>query len=116
MPYRDSPYQGHEIPISFKYLNLLKPNEHAEDFYNRGPNDENFLFEIEDGKYIYVAEKAVTFETNHIIVKTSLHLGFNDIKFPYAYGEEKIYFMLHQKYLSIQEYENSREKKQRSVF
>ena len=32
---------------------------------------------------------------------------FNDVKYTYAYGKENIYFMLHQKYISIQEYENS---------
>ena len=35
---------------------------------------------------------------------------FNDIKFPYAYGEENIYFMLHQRYIPFQEYENSTKK------
>ena len=51
--------------------------------------------------------KTITFETNDIIVKFSLHLGFNDIKFPYAYGEQNIDFMLHQKFIPIQEYETS---------
>ena len=57
-------------------------------------------------KYIYVGEKIITFQTNDI-VKYSLDLGFNDIKFPYAYGEENIYFMLRQKCIPIQEYETS---------
>ena len=43
-------------------------------------------------------------------MKRSSELGYNDIKYPYAHGEEKIYFMLHQKYIPIQEYENSTEK------
>ena len=33
--------------------------------------------------------------------------GFNDVKFPFAYGKENIYFMLHQIYIPIQENENS---------
>ena len=33
--------------------------------------------------------------------------GNNDVKYPFVYGEENIYFMLHQKYIPIQEYENS---------
>ena len=71
-------------------MNLFKPNEHTEDYHIRQPNDEDFLFEIGDEKYIYVGEKVITFETNDIIVKYSSKLGFNDIKYPYAYGEEII--------------------------
>ena len=37
----------------------------------------------------------------------SSELGFNDFKFPYAYGENKIYFMLHRKHILFQEYETS---------
>ena len=51
--------------------------------------------------------KVVTFETIDRIVSYSSELGFNDIKFPFACGEENIYFMIHQKYISIQEYKNS---------
>ena len=52
MPYRDSPHHEIEILMSFKYLYLFKPNEHKEDYNNRGPNDKNFLFEIGDRKNI----------------------------------------------------------------
>ena len=76
----------------------------------RKPNDESFLFKIEDKKYIYVGEKVITFETNDKTVKYSSELGYNDIKYPYACGEENIYFMLHQKYIPFQEYETSAEK------
>ena len=58
-----------------------------------------------------MGENVFTFETNEIIVKYSLELGFTDVKFPYAYGEEIIQFMLHQLYIPIQEYEISNEKK-----
>ena len=58
-----------------------------------------------------MGEKVITSERNDIIVKYFLDLYFNDIKFPYAYGEENIYFMLHQKFVSNQEYENLTEKK-----
>ena len=57
-----------------------------------------------------MGEKVITFETNDIIVKYCSKLGFSDIKYPYAYDEENIYFMLHRKYIPIQEYENSTEK------
>ena len=40
----------------------------------------------------------------------SSKLGYNDVGFPYAYGEENIYFMFHQKYIPTQEYETSTEK------
>ena len=96
--------------MSFKYLNLFEPNEHKEVYHIRKPNEGNFFFEIRDKKNIYVGEKLITFETNDRTVKNSIEIGFNDIKLPYAYGEENLYFMLNQKYISIQEYENSTEK------
>ena len=37
-------------------------------------------------------------------------LRLNDIKNPFAYGEENIYFMLHRKFFPIQEHRNSTEK------
>ena len=110
MPNRISPHQEIEILMSFDYLNVFKPNEHTEDYHIRQPNDEDFLFEIGDKKYICVGEKVITFETNDAIVRYSSQLGCNDVKYSYAYGEENIYFMLHQKYIPIQEYENSTEK------
>ena len=33
--------------------------------------------------------------------------GNNDVKYPFAYGKENIYFLLNQKYIPIQGYENS---------
>ena len=98
MPYGDSPRHENAILMSFDYLNVLKPN------------DENFLFKIEDKNYIYGGEKVITFETKDKIVKYKSENGFNDTKYPYAYGEEDICFMLHQKHIPIQEYEKSTEK------
>ena len=66
---RDRPHDEIEILMSFDYLNLLKPNEHTEDYHIRKPNDENFLFEIEDRRHIYVGENLVGFETSDKIVK-----------------------------------------------
>ena len=57
-----------------------------------------------------MGEKVITFETNDIIVKYNSVYGFNDVKYPYAYGEKNIYFMLYQKYIPTQEYEKSTEK------
>ena len=53
----------------FDYLNVFKPNERTEDYQIRQPNNENFLFQIEHKKYVYVGEKVITFETNDVIVK-----------------------------------------------
>ena len=115
MPYRDSPHHEVEIILSFNHLILFKPNEHTEDYHTRKPNDENCLIEIGDRKYFYVGEKIITFETNDIIVKRSLDLGFNIIEFPYAYVERSIYFMLHQEYILIQEYGTSTIKTSMSI-
>ena len=98
--------------MSFDYLHLFRPNEHTEDYYIRKPNNENFLFKIEDKKYILVGEKLFSFETDDEFLKFSSEHGFNDIKFPFAHGKENIYFMLHQKYIPLEEYENSTMKKE----
>ena len=90
MPYRDSPHREIEIPMSFDYLNLFGPNEHTEDSYIRKPNNENFLFKIEDKKYIHVGEKLFSFEADDEIVKYSSEHGSNNIKFPLAHGKENI--------------------------
>ena len=105
VPYRDSPHHEIELLMSFDYLHLFRPNEHGEYSHIRKPNNENFLFKIEDKKYIHVGEKLFSFETNDEIVKYSSEHGFNDVIFPFAHGKENIYFMLHQKYILLQENE-----------
>ena len=107
MLYRDSPHHEIEIVMSFDYQRLFRANEHTEDYHIRKPNNPNFLFEIEDKRYVYVGEKVITLETNDEIVENSSEHGYNDIKYPYARGKENIYFMLHQKYFPLHEYENS---------
>ena len=107
MPYRDSPYREIEILMSFDYLNVFIPNEHTEDYHTKKPNNANFLFKIKNKKYIHVGKNLFSFETNDEIVRYSSEHGYHDIKYPYAYSEENIYFMLHQKYIPLQDYENS---------
>ena len=63
-----------------------------------------------------MGEKIFSFETSEEIVKHSSEHVFNDVKFPFAHGKENIYFMLPQKYIPLQEYENSILKKRVSVF
>ena len=99
MPYRNSPHQEIEIVMSFDYLHVFGPDEDNK--------DGNFLFEIEDKKYVRVGENLFSFETNDEIKDYFSEHGFNDVKYSFARGKENIYFMLHQKYIPIQEYENS---------
>ena len=106
MPYSDRPNRESEILMSVDYLNVFTRNEHTEYHYIRKQNNEIFLFKIEDKNYIHVGEKLFSFETNDEIERSSEH-GYNDIKFTFAYGEENIHFMLHQKYIPLQEYKNS---------
>ena len=54
-----------------------------------------------------MGKKLFCFETEDENVNYSSEYGFNDIKFPFAHGKENIYFMLHQKYIPLQDYENS---------
>ena len=105
--YRNSPHQELEKLTSFNYLHLFKPNEHTEDYHIRKPNDENFLFEIENKKYIHVGGELFSFETNDEIVYYFSEHGNTDVKYPFAYGKENIHFMAHQKYNPNQEYEKS---------
>ena len=86
MPYSDSPDHEIEVLMSFNYLNLSKPNEHTEDCYKRRPNDKNFLYEIDDRKYVYVVQEVFKFETTDKIVEHSSNDGLNDLKYTYAHG------------------------------
>ena len=99
IPYRDSPHHEIEIVISFDYLHVFGPDENNKDGI--------FLFEIGDKKYNHVGENVFSFETTDEIVDYFTEHGNNDVKYSYAYGKENIYFMVHQKYIPLQEYENS---------
>ena len=99
MPHRNSPHQEIEKVMSFDYLQVFGPDENNK--------DGNFLFEIENKKYVYVGDKIFSFETNDEIVGYFTKHGNNDVKYSFAYGKENIYFMLHQKFIPLQEYENS---------
>ena len=85
--------------MSFDYLHLFGPDGKAD--------DGNFLFEIEHKKYIHVGEEVISFEIDDEIERFTVERCFNDVKFPFARGKENIYFMLYQKYIPLQEYENS---------
>ena len=99
MLYRDSPHQEIEILMRFDYLRVFGPHENKK--------DGNFLFEIENKKYVHVGESVFSFETDDEIENYFSETGYNDVKYPFAHGKENIYFKLHQKYIPIQEYENS---------
>ena len=99
IPYRDSPHREIEMVMSFDYLHVYGPDENNK--------DGNFLLKIGDKKYIHVGEDFFSFETNDKIEKYFSEHGKNDVKYSFAYGKENIYFMLHQKYVPIQEFESS---------
>ena len=52
-------------------------------------------------------EKVNSFGTNDTMINYFSELGFNDVEFPHAYGENNIYVMLHRKFFPIQECETS---------
>ena len=83
MRYRDSPHHEIEILMSFDYLNVFGPDENNK--------DGNFLFEIENKKYVHVGEKLFSFETNDKIVDYFSEHGNNDVKYPFAYGKHLLY-------------------------
>ena len=99
MPYRNSPHQEIGKVMSFDYLHVFGPDENNK--------EGNFLFEIKNKKYVHVGDKLFSFETNDEIVHYFTEHGNNDVKYSFAYSKENIYFLLHQKYIPLQEYENS---------
>ena len=99
MPYRNSPFQEIEKVMSFDYKLVFGPDKYDK--------DGNFLFIIEDKKFIHVGKDVISFETNDEYVDYILEYGFNDIKYPVVCGEENIYFILHRKYIPVQEHTNS---------
>ena len=107
MPYRNSPHQEIEMVISFDYLQMFKPNELDKKTHAGIQTNKNFLFKIEDKKYIYVGERIFTFKTNDEITEYFSEDGNNDVKYPFALSNEKIYHMLHQKYIPISEDQNA---------
>ena len=117
MPYRDSEDHENEIFMSFSYLNLFKRNEHTEDYHiKKTTNDENSLFEIKNKIYLYVGDDLISFETNDKTVIFSSELGYNDVKYEFACSDDNLYFMLHRKYIPIQEYKTSTEKKSITIY
>ena len=96
-----------KLIIDFQYKRLFRPNKHLERYYITKPIHENFLFKISDKKYLHVGESVFTFTTNSNIIKYGFRYGFNDIKFPYAYDQTIIYYMLEKKYEPFNQYKKS---------
>ena len=101
IPYRNDHYQEIEVVIKFDYQHLFKPFDLDKE------TDTNFLFKIEDKKYIYVGDKVFTFETVDNIVEYFSKTGHNDVKYPFGLNDKNIYYMLYQKYITIEECDNS---------
>ena len=100
IPYKNSPHQEIEIVTKFDYQQLFKPFDLDKE------TDANFLFKIEYKKYIYVGDKVFSFETVDDIEEYFSETGNNDVKYPYALSKENIYYMIHQKYITIEEFAN----------
>ena len=96
-----------KLIIDFQYKRVFRPNKHLERCHIGTPKHEHFLFKIGDKEYLYVGECIYTFTTNSNITKYGFYYGFNDIKFPYAYDQENIYYMLDKKYEPINQYKKS---------
>ena len=92
IPYRNSPHQEIEIVMSFDYLHVFGPDENNK--------DGNFLFEIENKKYVHVGEKLFSSETNDETVDYFSEHGNNDVKYTYAYGKKKHLFHITSKIYS----------------
>ena len=93
--------------MSFDYLHLFKPIELDEKTHATKQTNENFLFKIEDKKYIYVGERIFSLETDDEITEYFSEDGHIDVKYPFALSNENICYMLYQKYIPIEEYQNT---------
>ena len=100
IPYKNSPHQEIEIVTKFDYQQLFKSFDLDKE------TDANFLFKIEDKKYIYVGDKVFSFKTVDDIEEYFSETGHNDVKYPYALSKENIYYMIHQKHITIEEFAN----------
>ena len=108
MPNRNSHQQGIEIVTKFDYQHSFKPNGLDEKTRAGKENNAIFLFKIEDEKYKYVGEKIFTFKAIDDIEEFFSESKYNDVKYPSALSNENIYYMLHQKYITIEEFDNSK--------
>ena len=54
-----------------------------------------------------MGEKVLSFETDDEIEGYTVERSHNDVKYRFALGKENINFILYQKYIRLQEYENS---------
>ena len=89
---------------------MFTPNEHTEKYSNRGQNDKNFLFEIENRKNVHVGEKLISFQTTDNTLEYSSNDGLNDVKYSYAHGIENMTVRFFRKFIPSEEYKNSTQK------
>ena len=106
-PNRVDEHDVNKLIIDFQYKRLYRPNKHLERYHIGTPKHEIFLFKIGDKKYLHVGESIFTFTTTSKIEKYGFFYGFNDIKFPYAYDQTNIFYMLDKKYEPINQYKKS---------
>ena len=106
-PNRVDEYDTIRLIIEFEYKRLFRPNNHLERYYILPHKDENFLFKIADKHYLHIGKSIFTFKSNSNIVKYGFKNGYNDSKFPFAYDQTNIYYMLEQKYEPINKYKKS---------
>ena len=93
------PPRGIEILMRFDYQHLFKPIEKT--------HATSFFFKIEDKTYIYVGERVFSFEIKDEITEYFSEDGHNDVKYPFALSNENIYYLFYQKYIRIEDYQNS---------
>lgn len=66
----------------------------------------SILIQIKENEYIYVGSEIYQFETNDIILEYVSPVGNSDVPYPVAYSNEKVYFMLDNKFINHNDLEN----------
>ena len=84
MPYRNSCHQEIEIVKNFDYQHIFKPFDLVKKTHAKIVTDENFLFKIEDKKYIYLGDKVFSFKPIDDIEEYFSKTKHNDVKYPFA--------------------------------
>ena len=87
---------------------MFRPLGHIEKTHVIRETNEIFLLKIEDKKYIYEGDTVFTFETVDDIDEYFSEIGHNDVNYPFALSKENIYYMIYQKYVTIDDFVDSK--------
>lgn len=72
--------------------------------YGKKFTGNTILFQIKPKHYIFVGNNIFSFTTNDNIISYFSHVGNNDVPYPYAIGEENVYFLSQHRYIKREDF------------